>query len=90
MAAPVGQRLSRRLTAGSAAALDFELVAEGELVTDLEGAVATAMIRRIVTPPDAARRRRIADGGGRLGCRRSIRDAHTLGGSDPGAFTAGG
>ena len=50
--AAVGQRLSRRLTAGAAGLLDFELYdEEGAPASDLAGAVATAMIRRIVTAP---------------------------------------
>ena len=52
MAAPVGQRLARRLTAGAPAQLTFELVDEdGAPASDLEGAVATGRIRRILTPP---------------------------------------
>ena len=52
MAAPVGQRLARRLTAGAAAKLDFELYdEEGAPACDLEGATATAMIRRVTAPP---------------------------------------
>ena len=49
--AAVGQRLSRRLTAGAGGLLDFELVDAGELVTDLTGAAGTADIRRSTTPP---------------------------------------
>ena len=50
--AAVGQRLSRRLPAGAAGLLVFELYdEEGAPASDLAGAVATAMIRRIVTAP---------------------------------------
>lgn len=52
--AAVGQRLARRLTAGSAAALDFELYADGAPARGLAGASGTASIRRTTTPPPAA------------------------------------
>ena len=49
--AAVGQRIERRLNAGADGLLEFELYDGAALACDLEGATATAMIRRIVTAP---------------------------------------